>query len=148
VAWGEKYVAVPDDSTDGVSSWEILSSPTGWTSGIVLGNQSYNTGSGAYPVWRTANSADALGIANMNDPSFVFTFRVLISNPDTAFEPDGSMRMYFGGFKDDTYSGGDGNYEVSGVMDLQPVPEPGTLLLVGTGVAGIVRAARKRKKQA
>ena len=52
-AWGEKYVAVPDDADNGINSWKVLSAPTGWTDGIVLGNQSYNPGSGAFPVWRS-----------------------------------------------------------------------------------------------
>ena len=45
--------------------------------------------------------AHAVSQADMNDPDFVFTFQVLISNPTTAFDPDGKLRVFFGGFSDD-----------------------------------------------
>ena len=144
-AWGEKYVAVPDDADNGINSWKVLSAPTGWTDGIVLGNQSYNSGSGAFPVWRSGTGA-ALSLANMSDPSFVFTFQVDISNPATAFETDGKLRVFFGGFRDDLQNTGPDNYEVSGVMDLTAtaVPEPTTLALLGLGLGGLM-LIRKRK---
>jgi hypothetical protein len=149
-SWGEKYIANPDNANNGVTSWQVIQAPTGWTDGIVLGNQPYNTGPGAYPVWRSGTGA-ALSQANMNDPSFVFTFIVDISNPATAFEPDGTLKVWFGGFKDDLQMTGPDNYEVSGVMDLiaTPVPEPttmiaGALLLLPFG-ASTLRMFRKRQ---
>lgn len=138
-AWGEKYLSdavVSDPGGDGVSSWAVTQSPTNWTSGIVLANQPYNTGPGAFPVWRSGTGSP-LGIANMADPSMVFEFQVLISNPETAFEPDGTLRVFFGGYSDDLQGTGPNNYEVSGVMQLAPVPEPGTLALVGLGLLGV-----------
>ena len=76
----------------------------------------------------------------MNDPSFVFTFLVDISNPNTAFEPDGKLRVFFGGYSDDLQNTGPDNYEVSGVMELTAaaVPEPTTMIV--WGLLGVVAA--------
>jgi hypothetical protein len=147
-AWGEKYVTVPDDASNGITSWEQVAMPTGWTGGIVLSNQPYNPGPGAFPVWRSGTGAP-LSLANMNDPSFRFTFNVLISNPDVAFEPDGHLRVFFGGYSDDFQGIGPDNYEVSGVMELDatPVPEPGSMLLFGSGLMGLATALRKRLRK-
>jgi hypothetical protein len=139
-AWGEKYVAVPDDPNNGVTSWKVIAAPTGWTDGIVLGNQSYNTGPGAYPVWRSGTGS-ALSLANMSDPSFVFEFQVLISDPTTAFEPDGKLRVFFGGFSDDQQNTGPDNYEVSGVMTLTATQVPdasASIYLLGLAMAGLL----------
>lgn len=144
-AWGENYTAVPDDYHNGVTSWRVIQAPAGWTDGIVLGNQSYNQGSGAYPVWRSG-TGDTLGIANMKDPNFKFEFQVLISNPDTAFDPDGKLRVWFGGFRDDLQNTGPDNYEVSGIMSLNAskVPDGGaSLAMLGLALAGLAELRRR-----
>jgi hypothetical protein len=148
-AWGEKYVADPDVDHLGVTSWSVLDSPTGWSSGIVSSDPDYNPGSGAFPVWRSAGLNDRLGLANMNDPAFQFSFRVLISNPETAFESNGKLRVFFGGFSDDLQMTGPDNYEVSGVMELtaEAVPEPGSLLLLGGGIAALTALRRRRESR-
>jgi hypothetical protein len=146
--WGEQYVAVPDDANNGTTSWKVIAAPAGWTNGIVLGNQDYNAGSGAFPVWRSGTGS-ALSLANMNDPSFVFEFQVLISNPDTAFDANGKLRVFFGGYSDDLQNNGPDNYEVSGVMELDasPVPEPASLLVWSViGGVGFVGARMRRRK--
>ena len=146
-AWGEKYVSVgnSDPGAEGVSSWEVLQSPTGWSSGIVEGNDPWSAdATHAFPVWRSAGDTDMLGLADKNDSNFGFMFRVLISNPDTAFEPEGTLRVFFGGFSDDDQLTGPGNYEVAGVMLLTPVPIPGAFWLFGSGLLGLVGIGRRR----
>lgn len=150
-AWGEMYTSVgnSDPGAEGVSSWKVIQSPTGWTSGIVKGNDPWSAdATHAFPVWRSGSGA-ALSLANMNDPSFFFEFLVLISDPSTAFGPDGKLRVFFGGFSDDLQGTGPDNYEVSGVMNLTatPVPEPGTMLLLGSGLVGLVGYGRRRFKK-
>jgi hypothetical protein len=152
-AWGENYVSVgnSDPSGPGVSSWKVLQAPTGWTDGIVEGGQSYSAdATHAFPVWRSGTGT-TLGVANMNDPSFKFEFQVLISNPATAFAPDGKLRVFFGGYSDDLQNTGPDNYEVSGVMELTAtaVPEPvGLVALSGLGGMGLIGLVWHRRRAA
>lgn len=145
--WGETYVSVgnTDPSGPGVSSWKVIQSPTSWTSGIVEGGQSYSADdTHAFPVWRSGTGTP-LGLS-IDDPSFVFTFEVLISNPSTAIDANGNIRIFFGGFSDDNQNTGPDNHEVSGAMDLHadPVTEPGFLVLLGIGLGVVAVFAFRR----
>jgi hypothetical protein len=152
--WNETFTSVgtacPLGIGDcGVSSWKVLASPTGWSSGIVLGGQDYSFDPGAdparaFPVWRSAGMTDMLGLANKNDPAFVFTFQVL-ADP-ALLDANGNLRVFFGGFSDNKQQTGPDNYEVSGVMLLKAtaVPDAGsTLTLLGLAMIG-VGALRRR----
>jgi len=146
VAWGEKYIADPDVADLGVKSWKVLAAPPGWTYGIVASDPSYNPDPGAFPVWRSG-TGQTLSLADMADPSFTFSFLVLISNPDTAFEANGKLRVFFGGYNDDNQNTGPDNYEVAGVMLLNatPVPEPGFIVLLGIGLGAVILIACRFK---
>jgi hypothetical protein len=135
--WDQPYHAVPDndDGTYGVNSWRNQTFPTGWTGGIVMANQSYNTTDYAFPVWRAPSGEQ---LTQTNAPSLQFSVEVLMENYDTAFEPDGLLRVWFGGFNVPQDTPGDA-LELSGIM---LVPEPVTICLLGLG--GLTLLRRKR----
>lgn len=148
--WGENYVSVGTPHPDhGFSSWKVIQSPVGWSSGIVAGGDPWSSDeTHAFPVWRSSGDSDKLGLANMTNSSFVFEFQVLISNPETAFESDGTLRVFFGGFSDDNQSSGPDNYAVSGVMTLtaNQVPDAGSsMMLLGIALAGLGAVVRRRR---
>jgi hypothetical protein len=145
-AWGEGYTSVgnSDAGAEGMSSWKIIQSPTGWSSGIVKGNDSWSAdATHAFPVWRSAGTGDMLGIADMNNAAFKFEFQVL-ADP-AFFGPDGKLRVFFGGFRDDLQGAGLDDHEVSGVMNLNAtlVPEPASLALTGLALVALVISRRK-----
>jgi len=131
----EKYLSVPNATDHGVSSWVITSTPAGWTGTIIPSTWLPER---AYPEWY---ASDGVGItqADINDPSLVFGFDVLIQNPASAFEADGRMRIWFGGLAYDEVTEQDWTSEgFDGVMTLKPVPEPVTMagLILGIGALG------------
>ena len=141
-AWGETLFSVgnSDQDAQGVSSWKVIQSPAGWSSGIVKGGDSWSAdATHAFPVWRSAGTNDMLGLADMNNPAFVFEFQVLVD--PAVLDSNGNLRVFFGGYSDDLQNTGPGNYEVSGVMTLKAnqVPDAGaSLYLLSIALAGLL----------
>lgn len=140
--WDQPYHAVPDndDGTYGVNSWADVAHPAGWTFGVVMANQSYNLTDYAFPVWRDLSADNHLTLANAGNLTFVVD--VLMENPESAFEPDGTLRVWFGGFNVPQAENAN-SLEVSGVMI---VPEPATMALLAIGGLGVVVNRLRRRK--
>ena len=141
--WDQPYRAVPSTGVSpfGVDSWRNQTMPTGWTGGIVQANQGYQApayDNYAFPVWRAPVGGE-LTLANA--ASMQFSVEVLMENYDTAFEPDGTLRVWFGGFNTPQDTPG-ASSEISGVM---VIPEPVTMAGLMMGIGGLVTYVRKRR---
>jgi hypothetical protein len=150
-SWNQPYHAVPDqhDGKYGAESWRNqmvngvpvhagMGSPGVWDGGIVLANQSYNPSDYAFPVWRAPTGTQ---LTMENAASLVFSVDVLIENYDTAFESNGKLRVWFGGFNEPQDTPGAAG-EIAGVM---LTPEPATMALLAAG--GIGMLLRRRRGQ-
>ena len=154
--WGQKYQVVPDQSDGrfGVDSWKNITvngvpvhagmgSPGVWDGGVVKANQAWNPANYAFPVWR-APTGTQLTMANA--ASLVFGVDVLIENPETAFETDGSLRVWFGGLNfPQEFEGA--TQEVAGIVlaSASPIPEPMTMAGLVLGVGSLVGYIRRRR---
>ena len=135
--FGEKFIVQGDASDHGISSWQILATPTGWTGSVV--ENEYTSDQGV-ARWDTTGG----GITQANaDPNQFFEVAVLIANPETAFESDGSLRVWFGDWK----GGVENPISNAGLDGVITVPEPGTLTLLGlAGLIGLATAWIRRRQ--
>jgi len=148
--WGQKYQAVPDQDNGlfGTDSWRnqtvngvAVTSGNGttntwWDGGIVKANQAWNPDNYAFPVWR-APVGTQLTMENAAD--YTFSVEVLMENPDTAYELDGTLRVFFGGSNfAQEYEGS--SQTVAGIV---LIPEPATVCLLGFGALSLLRRKRR-----
>ena len=140
--WGQKYQPVPDqgDGRFGVDSWRNQTVPTGWTGTIVMANQPYNLDDCAFPAW-TAPTGTQLTMANA--ASLWFSVDVLMENPDSAFESDGGLRVWFGG-SNVPRGTAEASQGVAGIVVVPAVPEPSSLIALGALVAPLLAFRRRR----
>jgi hypothetical protein len=127
--------------------WATLApAPAGWT---------FST-SGSWSAFNIAGSANGSGsgIANQGHLAFQFTLwgstldysTLAFSFAGEVFEPGGEEVGTGSG--EEGFPEGGLNPDGSEIpMDATSVPEPGTLLMLGTGLAGVVAVRRRRREE-
>ena len=154
-AWGERFQL----ADTGAAAWNILSTPTGWT-GAIVQNKWPDPGysNPMYTIdWYADDYSNRILYSEYGDgeDDFVFSFAVDIageypSNPvedpldGNPFEADGSLRFWFGGFALNA-SNEWTNEGFDGVMELNPVPEPVSMIFFGTGLVGVAGLVTRRR---
>jgi len=122
--------------SDPVISWTLVSSQTAWTGGIL----NYANGIFSYNNLRTpvTNSVDHYGqfaLFRQVTPSLTRYFLGIEDIPLSALQNDLDYNDYVVSFSVPTPT-------------THPVPEPSTLLLMGTAMAALARRFRRRREQA
>lgn len=151
-AWNERYRVAA-----GAGAWQILATPTGWT-GSIIDNPWPDNGNAVpldqYFIEWTADEYSQRILYNSLDgkDDYLFGFRVDIIGeypttlepyPDgNPFEDDGSLRIWFGGLAMNSNNEWT-NEGYDAVMELQPIPEPSTWLLLFLGLVGMVGIKKK-----
>jgi hypothetical protein len=156
-AWGERFKL----ADTGINAWQILQTPTGWT-GEIIENPWPDPGftNNMYFVdWYADDYNNRILYDKYGDgqEDYLFGFKVDIageypSYPEETpldgnpFEDDGSLRIWFGGYTLNSCNEWT-NEGFDGVMELEPIPEPGTMLLLGFGLLGLAGYTIRRKKK-
>ncbi|GEM_PF-2240093 len=156
--WGDDFKPTAWGSTTSTSGW--TSSTYTWPSAWGLPPAGYITDE--FIGWSADSYSDGFNFQdnNLNDKAFTFQVDIDSSNafwgkdtngaPNDLSKPE--LTFWFGGWFDDDLWGDEENYYMyEGNMvltgrEVAPVPEPSTILLLGSGLLGLGWYGRKRKK--
>lgn len=141
--WGETLVIKPNTSLTATSApgWSVEVSPNQWHSDLY------------YAEWTADEVNNALEIGGPDIGDFSFTATLYVDENENGWDVSDPLAVlgedysiWFGGYGvgTDTISHTSGDILFQGTLDIQPVPEPATMLLLGSGLVGLAGLGRKK----